>query len=92
MVCQVLLLTWGFIFRDTYIIKNTYVRNAKNSKVKISIKKGGAKMIELPFICPICGTEITNDDVISNQKQEAVIHKIQCSKCNFSKIFSIDTE
>jgi hypothetical protein len=48
--------------------------------------------IKLPVIYPICGTEITSDDVISDQKQEGVVHKIQCSKCNYSKVFSIDTE
>lgn len=48
--------------------------------------------IELPFNCPICGTEITCNDVISDQKKEGIVHKVQCSKCNFSKVFDIDTE
>lgn len=80
----------GFHFHHQ---KHHYARNAKNQQSQNKHQEGGAKMsIELPFICPICETEITNDDVISNQNQEGVIHKIQCSKCNYSKIFSIDTE
>jgi transcription elongation factor Elf1 len=48
--------------------------------------------IELPFICPLCETEITSDDVISDQNQIGVVHKIQCAKCQYSKVFFIDTE
>lgn len=48
--------------------------------------------IALPFNCPWCGTEITSDDVISDQTKEGVVHKVQCSKCAYSKVVSIDTE
>ena len=48
--------------------------------------------IELPFSCPICGADITSDDVVSDQKEEGIVHKVHCPKCNYSKIFSIDTE
>ena len=48
--------------------------------------------IELPFICPLCGTKITSDDVISDQKKKGIVHKVQCSNCNYSKVFDIDTE
>lgn len=48
--------------------------------------------IELPIDCPFCEAKSTADNVISEQKKKGVVHKIQCPKCNFSKVFSIDTE